>query len=571
MINQYNKSSFTVDFRFIQQYKAIPENCRREFYYLLKWKNPVKFEKRIKLIEIVERYLSLKIKPKWQNELVIKKIGTNRDSYYCLKSRLLKSIREFYFTGKLEGAFIKAKRKSDEIGNAIKSIRSKASLGMVREAKTALYRCEKQIRQKTDLTSEDVIILTEIYEFLVVYYHRQRNKTAFNTINKKLSLLPFNKFKFDKTEKALISIRKNIANAFSEIFLVRSGKSTETALKNYLKASKIAKQNGLDKYYLKMLFYAGNILHETGRVAKAYEIFTEALHFSQLRKMKSEKNIFHTKLMLLDFLKDNSKANEYMAQSGKYYDDAINHPYDVDYTMHILFHYLRFTSFCGYGEKFKFLSEELVNRLFLYSRKADAVFRWYALEADKYIEEMYYWHEEDTNIKVNVNKGVLDAFENFNYGALLQFGKFYSYDQLSFVYNTQIELEFWKGRKCNFENAHYYINKMKRIEKKISSYSNTEMVNTLKLCLKIMEESMYKKDEDVFVKFLPEIKALFIKLKSREKNYNLSTEYSFLSFTAEILNVNEFLLMVKSFEKWIRINQPGNFEALLEINRRRVV
>jgi hypothetical protein len=441
-----------------------------------------------------------------------------------------------------------------------------------------LYKCEKLILGSESKTAEDTVMLSEVYEYLLIYYHRQRNKARFNIVFKKLNQLVYsNKLKLKKItlneeQKALILIRKKIADAFSEIFLVRSDKSNETALKNYLSAAKLAKKINKDKYYLKMLFYAGNIQHETGRVELAYKTFKEAYDFSALKKLKSEKNIFHTKLMLLDFLKDNSKANEYMQLTEKYYHEALKNPYDVDYTMHILFHNLRFTSFCGYGEKFKALGEELVNRLFLYSRKADAVFRWYALEADKYIEDMYHWYETDGgNIKVKIDEHVHNSFENFNYSALLQFGKFYSYDQLAFLYVTQVELEFWKGKNCNFENSGYYMEKLKRIGKKISSYSNTDMPELLRLCLKITEESLYKKSEEVFIKYLPDLKVLFNKLQSKEKNYNLSNEYSFLYFTSEILNMNEFSFMIKSFEKWIRENQPGTFEELLKINMKKAI
>ncbi|MBS1494059.1 MAG: hypothetical protein JST55_11135 [Bacteroidetes bacterium] len=565
MIKQYNNSYSVADFNFILQYKAIPEEIRKKYYYELKWKNAKKSEKRLKFIEILERYISIKIKPTWNNDEIIKKLRINKASYFCLKSRLLKSVREYYFNF---NSNFETNHKSYEI---ISKVRKLISKGMIREAKSLLYRCEYHILKKESKSADDIVILSEVYEYLLVYYHRQRNKARFNIVFKKLNQLLYKELKLTDEQKTLIAIRKNIAEAFSEIFLVRSDKSNQIALQNYLKASRLAKKINKDKYYLKMLFYAGNIQHETGKVEQAYKTFSEAYNFSVIKNLKSEKNIFHTKLMLLDFLKDNSKANDYMVLTEKYYKEVLKNPYDVDYTMHILFHDLRFTSFCGYGEKFKALGEELVNRLFLYSRKADAVFRWYALEADKYIEDMYYWYEKDGDIKVKIVEHVHNSFENFNYSALLQFGKFYSYDQLAFLYVTQVELEFWKGKNCNFENAGYYIEKLKRIGKKISSYSNTDMPELLRLCLKITEESLYRKSEDVFIKYLPELKIIFNKLQSKEKNYNLSNEYSFLYFTSEILNVNEFSSMIKSFEKWIRVNQPGIFEELLKINMKKAV
>jgi hypothetical protein len=449
-------------------------------------------------------------------------------------------------------------------------VRKMIDIGMMRRVKNTLFKVERVILADKELDANNVLLLSEIYEHLLIYYHRQRNKLRFNIIYKKLKGLNSHAFRFSKEQKVLLEIRNNIGNAFSEIFLVRSDRSTEVALQNYLSASKLSHKISNEKYYLKMLFYAGNIYHETGRIEMANKIFNTGFNFALEKNLKNAKNVFHTKLMLLSFLKDNSKAKQYVGMTEKYYNYAIQNPTDVDYTMHILFHYLRFVSFCGYGEKFKFLSEELVDRLFLYLRKADAVFRWYALEADKYIEDMYCWYEEEGNIKIKADEYVLHAFENFNYGALLRFGKFYSYDQLAFLYITQVELEFWKGTKCNFENANYYIDKLKRIGKKISSYSNTDMPEILRLCLKITEESIYRKSEEVFIKYLPELKVLFNKLQSKEKNYNLSNEYSFLFFTAEILNINEFKFMVKSFEKWIRVNQPGIFEELLKVNRKKI-
>lgn len=570
MIKQYNKDNSIADFNFILQYKAIPHNVRKEFYYKLKWKSSAKSAKRIKLIEIIERYVSQKIKPTWDRDAIARKIGISKESYFCLKCRLLQSLREYYFNWKEIEKKLISKSGASGLELTMTKVRKMIELGMMRRVKNTLFKVERKILADNEINANDILLLSEIYEHLLIYYHRQRNKLRFNIIYKKLKKLNELDVRLNKEQKTFLEIRTNIGNAFSEIFLVRSDRSTEVALQNYLSASKLARKISNEKYYLKMLFYAGNIYHETGRIIDANKIFTTGYNFASEKNLKNAKNVFHTKLMLLSFLKDNSKAKQYVVMTEKYYNYAIQNPTDVDYTMHILFHYLRFVSFCGYGEKFKFLSEELVDRLFLYLRKADAVFRWYALEADKYIEDMYYWYEEEGNIKIKADEYVLHAFENFNYGALLRFGKFYSYDQLAFLYITQVELEFWKGTKCDFENANYYIDKLKRIGKKISSYSNTEMVELLRLCLKITEESLYKKSDEVFVKYLPELKVLFNKLQSKEKNYNLSNEYSFLFFTAEILNVNELKSMVKSFEKWIRVNQPGLFEELLKVNQKKI-
>lgn len=570
MIKQYNKANLTSDFNFILQYKAIPYNVRKEFYYKLKWNSPSKSAKRIKFIEIIERYIAHKIKPEWNRQTLTQKLGISRESYFCLKCRLLQALREYYFNWQSIEKKLPPRIKTDELSYLMVRVRKMLEVGMIRKAKNTLFKIEKSILNSGELKAEGIILLSEIYEHLLIYYHRQRNKLRFNIIYKKLKALSSHNIRLNKEQKALLQIRNNIGNAFSEIFLVRSDKSNETALQNYVAASKLAGKISNDKYYLKMLFYAGNIFHETGKIEQANKIFREGYKFASEKKLANTKNVFHTKLMLLSFLKDNSKAGEYAVTAEKYYNYAIKNPADVDYTMHILFHYLRFVSFEGYGAKFKFLSEELVDRLFLYLRKADAVFRWYTLEADKYIEDLRFWYEENGDIKMKIDEYVLHSFENFNYGALLRFGKFYSYDQLAFLYITQVEIEFWKGRKCNFENANYYIEKLKRIGKKISSYSNMGMSDLLKTCLKIMEESFYKKSDEVFIKYLPELKALFDNLQSKEKNYNLSNEYSFLFYTAEILNVNEFKNMVRSFEKWIRANQPGIFEELLNNNRKQL-
>jgi len=566
MIKQYYKDNSKTNFNFILQIKAVPLEVRKRYYYSTKWKNESKSQKRIALLEILERYFSQKIKPKWDDDAICRKLKLSKDSYFCLKSRLLKSLREEYFNPNQRK--FKAKSSGDIVIRKIESARNMIELGMVREAKNTLYQTEKLILKenlnKENLNTDLIITLSEIYEYLIIYYHRQRNKARFNIIFKKLKELNSYSSKLDRKQKALLTIRNNIANAFSEIFLVRSSKSNEVALENYLNASVIAKKNNFTKHYLKMLFFAGNILHETGKIDLAVKTFQKGYNYSAANKLKSGKNIFHTKLMLLDFLKDNSKANEYMKTTEGYYEDAIKNPHDTDYTMHILFQYLRFTSFCGYGEKFRFLSNELVDKLFLYSRKADALFRWYAREADNYIEDMYQWHEHNGDIQVKVDEHILHAFEKFNYEALMQFSKFYSYDQLSFVYTTQIELEFWKGKKCNFENAFYYLNKMKRTVKKISSFYNASIINTFNVCLKISEESTYKKPDEVFVKYLPEIKTLFTNLQSKEKTYNPGNEYAFLYCASETLNSDKFRAMLKQYENLIRKNQPGVFEELLK-------
>ena len=571
MIKQYYKENSKTNFNFILQYKALRADIRRQYYYALKWKNEQKSQKRLQLIEILERYISHKIKPKWDDEAICKKLSINKAAYCCLKSRLLKSLREYYFNWDIEKNKIISKNRKDVLAQKIECGRKMIELGMIREAKSALYQTEKLILKNENLSAERTILLSEIYEYLIIYYHRQRNKARFNIIFKKLKELNNTTAKLNREQKILLSIRNKIANAFSEIFLVRSSKSNEIALENYLSASLLSKKINDEKHYLKMLFFAGNILHETGKIKQAVQTFQKGYDYAASENLKSDKNIFHTKLMLLDFLKDNSKVNEYIRITEKYYKDAIKNPHDTDYTMHILFQYLRFTSFCGYGEEFKFLANELVDRLFLYSRKADGFFRWNTLEADNYIEDMYYWSQENGNVKVKVDENILHSLEDFNYQALLQFSKFYSYDQLSFLYTTQIEIEIWKGKKCNFENANYYLNKMKRTVKKISSFYNASIINTFSLCLKISEESLYKKTDEVYIKYLPELKTLFANLQSKEKTYNLSTEYALLYCTAENLNSPEFKSLLKSFEKWIWENQPGVFDALLKNRERKAV
>jgi hypothetical protein len=113
LIKQYNKDNSIADFNFILQYKAIPHNVRKEFYYKLKWKSSAKSAKRIKLIEIIERYISQKIKPKWDRDTIASKIGISKESYSCLKCRLLQSLREYYFNWKeIEKKLISKSRAS---------------------------------------------------------------------------------------------------------------------------------------------------------------------------------------------------------------------------------------------------------------------------------------------------------------------------------------------------------------------------------------------------------------------------------------------------------------------------
>jgi hypothetical protein len=547
---------------YFNEFSAIPKEIRKDFYFSKGKRINSYNQKNLILFRIIENYLeSEEAGQSWNETLICKKLKISVSMLRCHRSRLLKELREYYF--KFQN------KESNVLDRGLQYYKN----SMIREAKNCFDRCmsflEKEFKNKKQF--DKAILLSEIYEFYFIYYHRHRNKNRFREIYEKLFKL--NKFAAknckDKKTKNVLKMRMHYCEALRYQFLVKTQKPYLIGLENLKHALHYAETINSTKYILKFLFLKGNLELEVNGADSARACYSKGFELASRENEKNfnnEKIIFRIKLMLLNSFSDKNLIEDYMQEMREYY-SKMNRNYDADYILHLLFHYLRFASIYGDANLFNRLSYELVNNLFIYSRTADAFFRLYTLKADKYISNLTYWERNNYESALKINKSVLEKFSAFNQKALINLDKLYSIDQLFFIYITQIELEFWKWKDGDTENAFYFINKIERLIKKGHTISNIIYFNTLKICVRILAGAFHMDKKQLASKYYPIIKNQINVLKKREDNYNILYDYTLLKLLSQNLEIKEITKEIAAFYSWIKKERYGLISHLQETEK----
>lgn len=531
---------------YFNEFSAIPIEVRNSFYNSkLKNLNSIN-NKNLVLYKIIENFLIGREKGiEWDNFKISKKLNVSESMLNCHRSRLLKQLREFYFNCKPAADISILEKGFEYMKNS-----------MIREAKNSFDRCKNKI--------SDPDTLSRIYEFYSIYYHRHRDKIRFSKNLSEFKNL-YNRSrrkKIKNSDRTKILIRYKYAESLGHQFILRTEKSYEISLKILYDCLKLSEKIKYIPEILKFRFLIGNLEIENSSFDKARNHFSKGLALATKNKFFTESKLFKTKLNHLDFLNDNSLASKLTSETLKIYDNLPVTVYS-DYRLHILFHLLRFSSFATDKHLFNSLSLKLVNELFLYSRFADAFFRYYTLKTDEYIDKLHVWYYDNNKLNVELNSEILNAFVSFNYRSIFSLRKLYGNDQLFFVYITQIEIEFWKWENAVFENANFFIKKIERILRNNHSISNTEYFHTLKFCINILQDSKIMSDKTLIKKYYPVFISLIENLKNKDRKYNIIYDFTLLKFLSQKLNIKIFSDKTEKLFLWIKNKKPELIKRLL--------
>ncbi|HRE39868.1 MAG TPA: hypothetical protein PLG90_00930 [Ignavibacteria bacterium] len=531
---------------YFNEFSAIPTDVRQRFYNSRLKSIDSANRKYLILFRIIEKFISgREFGQVWDNQKVCKILNINISMLRCHRSRLLKQLREFYFDFKISG-------KVNSVDKAFEYLNH----SMIREAKSSFDSTVSYIKNPETLS--------KVYEFYSVYHHRRRDKNRFakNLNNFKKLVARSRKLKINDKDKIKIHIRYKYSEALGYQFLMRNEKSYSLALKNLYECLTLSKKINSISEILKYYFIIGNLELENSNSSIAEKLYTQGLKLALKNDLKTETILFKTKINNLIFQKDNSKADLILKETLKYYKDLPVTVYS-DYRLHILFHLLRFSSFSEDKKLFKYLSLSLVNELLIYSRFADAFFRFYALKTDEYIDNLISWNTDGDNIILEINPSVLKSFIRFNYNSIFSLRKLYSNDQLFFVYITQVELEFWKWENADLENAIFFVNKIDRILRKNHTFSNVDYFNTLKFCISILEKSKFMSDKNLVKTYLPELIKIINNIKSIERNFNIIYDFTILVYLSQKLNNIHFTKEINKLYKWIKNKKPEIISRML--------
>lgn len=566
--NILNNIFSTYDF-FLFEVFAIPEEVRRDYLNkLLTRKGGVK-QKNVRFLRHLYKVLEENKLNLWDEKLICHELKISPRMLDCYKSRILKSLREMYFDHDKHLKAFEAdipdgpKRNLAIAGNMFR-------IGMVKEAKQIYLKLEGDIGKiKPSEQKEYREILSAIYEAMVTYYSFQRDLRKFNLYLSKAE---------SNLKKALKHLREDQTfNIKLRVLKIRfrklslktiSSKNIQSQLDLLKEILTLAEKTKV----LKDVFFAYEHLGILSGKLKDFEneekYFLEGLNLAKRKGFSENEMIFDMLISFTTFRKNNKNARPYLKKTEKYYNLIKSNYYDFGNLLTVHRNYLRMLIYFnkpGCDDEV----EQYIKHLILFSQKTDAISNWYLELSDRLTSgickwEVYMTGPDNYELNVSVDKKLHKYFEEMNYNTLIHFKGLYSPEALAVMYLNQIDLEFWKGTGCNFENSNYFINKLQRLVKTRHVGTNLSWLDSSKIGVNIFEEMRFKSKKAIFDKFYPEISKFIDSIKDEKKIFNIVDDFAKLIFISKVLNTPGMKKELRNLESWIKENRPELIKSIFE-------
>ncbi len=572
MNNILNNIFSTYDF-FLFEVFAIPEEVRKEYLNkLLTRKNSGK-QKNVRLIKFIYSILDGNDLKDWDESIICRKMDISPRMLDCHKSRLLKSLRQFYFGHNEDD--IRDKSLKEKLGY----INGMFCRGLVKESKQEYLKLEKEIKggenNQTKKTADYFLMLSEVYLHISHYYFYQRDQRKFNTYYSKAQKNLKEAERIDLVKKIstnqLETIRISILKIeyYKAIFKTISGRNYDIIITVMTEMIRKAQKAGLKKELVHAHKQLGIAYQRLKEFDKSDESLEKAYKLAKSAGDDETAIVVELLKTLNKFFRDNRKGSQLYTKSEKYYHILKNDYTDHNNLLMVQSIYLRMLIYFN-KESSDDVSDDFIRNLILFSQKADAISKWYLELSDRLASSIYKWEAimlstNEFSFDISVNKRLMSVFEDMNYNTLIHFNKFYTPETLAVLYLNQIDLEFWKGKKCNYDNAIYFIKKLERLIKGRHVGTNPTWMVSSKIGVNIFEDIKIKSNKDVFDKHYVTIKQFIESITSENHPFNILDDFAKLIFISKILKIERMTSETKNLGIWIRKNHPELVKALLSV------
>ncbi len=544
---------FLVNDYYLFEYGAVPEKVRSLFKEKVLRRKGSEAQKNVRLIEYYESIIHSGIFNENEYSELNKTLSISKRMLDCHKARLIKQLREFYFSWE---------DLPDE--SEIERIRRRYSCGMLREARSELIELEKKLLAQKGST-EQKMLLFEISEKLFHYYNFSRDLRRTNFyFNKAGSLctqliraLHDDKVKAElKARYGLLMSYKLTINRFKLNNLEKAVKELEGILHT---GKNIIPVNLLIKIYHKLGLYY-NILRDTDRSIAS---FSEGRELAEKNNLFADKIAFESYLMIRNFTANNSLAGECLEFHKKNFPLLLENHTEIPQVLEFELNYLRFLIYAN-DPLAEDITSDYLSRQILYSRKADALNSWYLELSDQHSSSVFEWHRTGNRYSVNVDKNILSVFTEMNRVSTYKFSNIYSPNVQAILYINIAEQEFWKGIKADFLLAETYIKKLERIMKLYNINISGSWIESAKLGLKIFEMLEKQNPERVYRRFSGAVSRFIYRLKSEKQSFNIASDLAKLLFINDALKVSKLDKEITGLIEWIGINHPDVLKSVNE-------
>lgn len=541
--NNFKYNPFSLKEYFVFEVGAIPRTIRERFIEKLSRRAGSEDQKNLIFLKELNRIINSKACPEDTDKYFSSLLGVSIRMLDCHRTRLLNQLRQYYFGVKTQ------KEISAE------HARELWSRGMVKEAKAAYEKLLRQLEKRKRTPAESLHIL-ESYARLADYY-------TFNKDQRKLNLF------IRKYKSVLVKLRARQTGIqemlnIKAVYLRLQG---EKLVFNRFRKGNFQSAIGKFEKALKLAHKAGNAVLSSRlniRIALLHGIvqnrqvtlkmLSEALRYAVDNGAIHEAQVIRSHIAVSKFLLDNSFAETALREVNKLYETILNDYSDVSQVLEIQYNCLKLMIYLNHPDA-DAMSEEYINRLILYSRKAGAITSWYLEVSDLVSESVYSIKSNGGFPKVEINRSMLKAFEEINNESMVRFRYVHEPNVIAIIYMNRIEQEFWKNIHADFELAEFYTKKLKRIIRLHKMNISQSWVESASLGLKIFEDLLTENAGRVFRKNERLINVLLKNMRSPELGFNIAADFSKLIYISQFLKVKEFRNLLEYQFKWIRDNK----------------
>lgn len=568
---------------FLNELSAIPSEIRNDYINSLSKRSPSETNAIIRLLIISNTAIANDNIEDVSEESICNTLGITSSLLTCYRSRLLKRIREHYFK-KTSAQNSNLQFSANVKEYSLDSVSQLFNTGQLREAKTHLLKTEKEysaklnaLKKKTtaDAINELICSLSSIYEMICIYYFQTHNHKYFIKYLKKFQALE-NSIKRHKKlinykTIGLYSLLVNLVISRKFLYKIINDKQIKNAVEHILIAFKEAKKINNTTFIFRTAFDLGkgySILNRDKDARKYYEAA-----YKLALKINLPEYIILFKILLndIEFRKDVSLGNSHLKYIEKNYDKIFNGNLYFLYVLKVQLIYMQLLIHSNDISKFNKCAQDLFKRLYLYSMKSEADVRIYLDKADEYSKNIFSVtpvFDDELNIyrlELKVNEDWIRKLENLNNAYRHSIKNIESISTLCIIYLTILETEIWKGKKCNFENAYYFIEKLQRLIRTRNLSIHKIWFDTNFICIKMMDEMLTDEKSEVYKKYHNRyLRTYYDNFKSPIQKANLINEFAKLKFVADKFNIAELKKDLIELEKWINTNRPELITNLLE-------
>jgi hypothetical protein len=434
--------------------------------------------------------------------------------------------------------------------------------GMTREAANMLYSLRSEAENKKDLYK-----LSAVNFYLCEYYGRKRDVANFNSClrqyNNIYRAVKKSGFKnFPGNSAGILYVRYCILNAQKYFIHENFKPNINKIIKYYNRAHEASAGIKNNELYFRVLATLAQIYRVQGDLSRSGKYIKEGIKEAKNNKLRHESLLFRMHMLELLFRENPAGGREYLHEAeGIYYRYvSLQHP-NADYLVRMVIVLSRFYTYYNVTDKLAGTDAKLLEYFNIFGFKNEYHNRRYLYYSDIYFDNIIVWKKNPSpaegmpSLSVDVDSVSLAKLERLN-SEILYCSIPISRGTLGIAYLNRIEIEFWKGKGCDFIEAGSYFKKINRLLRSRLFFTVKSLwMKTNKLLMKILEDSFYKPGAEIYEQHFPEIKDYFRSLKHDTEGVNILIEYAKILFASEVLDHDEFRRFAGSFEKWLLENR----------------